>query len=114
MTHRHHAVCRLRTLIRAAVLCIGAVALTGCAAFGQCGLRECSPDAQISSEVRTLLTQSPALEAPNLVSVRTVHSVVYLSGLVSTPYQIAEAGNIAESVPGVTDVRNLLSIDNSR
>jgi osmotically-inducible protein OsmY len=46
--------------------------------------------------------------------VQTVHGVVYLRGLVSTPYQIAEAGTIAEQAAGVTDVQNLLSIDNSR
>jgi osmotically-inducible protein OsmY len=39
--------------------------------------------------------------------------VVYLRGLVSTPLQIAEAGNIAEQVAGVTDVQNMLTINNS-
>jgi osmotically-inducible protein OsmY len=39
--------------------------------------------------------------------------VVYLRGLVSTPYQIEEAGSIAEQAAGVTNVQNLLSIDNS-
>jgi osmotically-inducible protein OsmY len=91
-----------------------AAALAGCAAFGKCGVRECPADAKISAEVRTLLAQSPALGTPNSVRVQTLHGVVYLRGLVSTPYQIAYAGSIATRAPGVTDVQNLLSIDNSR
>jgi osmotically-inducible protein OsmY len=91
-----------------------AAVLAGCASFGQCGLGECSADAKISAEVRTLLAQSPSLTAPNLISVQTVHGVVYLRGLVSTPYQIAEAGSIAAQAAGVTNVQNMVSIDNSR
>ena len=89
-------------------------ALTGCASFGECGLRECPADAKISAEVRSLLEQSPALGTPNLISVQTIHGVVYLRGLVSTPYQIAEGGSIAARAAGVTDVQNMLAIDNSR
>jgi osmotically-inducible protein OsmY len=101
--------------MRAAALCIClAAALSGCAAFGKCGLRECPADAKISAEVRALLAQSPGLESPNSISVQTLHGVVYLRGLVSTPYQIAEAGSIAERAAGVSDVQNMLSIDNSR
>ena len=96
----------------ALIVCLTA-ALTGCAAFGKCGLRECADDAKISDEVRTLLAQSPAFEA-NQISVQTVNGVVYLRGLVSTPYLIGEAQSIAEQAPGVTDVRNLLYIDNSK
>ena len=101
--------------MRATALCIClAASLAGCAPFGKCALRECSADANISAEVRTLLAQSPSLSAPNLISVQTIHGVVYLRGLVSTPYQIAEAGSIAGQAAGVTNVQNLLSIDNSR
>jgi osmotically-inducible protein OsmY len=101
--------------MRATALCIClASALTGCASFGRCGLGECSADAKISAEVRALLAQSPALDTPNLISVQTIHGAVYLRGLLSTPYQIAEAGSIAERAPGVTSVQNMLSIDNSR
>jgi osmotically-inducible protein OsmY len=90
-----------------------AAVLAGCASFGQCGLGECSADAKISAEVRTLLAQSPSLRAPNQISVQTIRGVVYLRGLVSTPHQVAEGGSIAEQVTGVTDVQNLLTIDNS-
>jgi Flp pilus assembly secretin CpaC len=104
-----------RASMRAAALSIGlAAALTGCTGFGMCGVRECPADAKLSAEVRSLLAQSPALGAPNSISVQSLHGVVYLRGLVSTPFQIAEAGSIATRVPGVIDVQNMLSIDNSR
>jgi osmotically-inducible protein OsmY len=105
----------MRASMSAAALCLClAPALTGCVAFGKCGMRECAADAQISAEVRSLFAQSPALGAPNLISVQTLHSVIYLRGLVSTPYQIAEAGSLAARAPGASGVENLLSIENSR
>jgi len=97
------------------LLCVWlAAVLAGCASFGKCGPGECSGDAKITAEVRSLLAQSPSLGAPNQVRVQTIHGVVYLRGLVSTPYQIEEAGSIAEQAAGVTSVQNLLSIDNSK
>ncbi len=101
--------------MRAAALCVVlATHLTACVAGGTCGLSECPDDARISAEVRALLAQSPALGAPNLISVQTVRRVVYLHGLVSTPYQIAAAGSTAAQAPGATGVENLLAIDNAR
>lgn len=100
--------------MRLTALIVLTAALSGCVAFGKCGLRECTEDAKISDEVRILLAQSPALGAPNLISVQTIHGVVYLKGLVSTPYLIAEAESIAQRAPGVTEVRNLLYIDNAK
>jgi osmotically-inducible protein OsmY len=82
--------------------------------MGQCGLAECPADAKISAEVRDLLGKSPALGAPNLIEVRTSGGVVYLRGVVSTPYQIEQAGSIASGAPGVREVENLLTVDNSR
>jgi osmotically-inducible protein OsmY len=96
-----------------ASICLVA-ALTGCAGFGKCALSECSADAKISAEVRALFAQSPALQSPNSISVQTKRGEVYLRGLVSTPYQIAEAASVAAQAPGVTGVQNLLSVDNSR
>jgi osmotically-inducible protein OsmY len=100
-------------LATALIACLTA-ALTGCIGFGKCGLGECEADAKISDEVRALLAQSPAFGAPNQITVQTIHGVVYLKGLVSTPYLIGEAQSIAEQAPGVTGVRNLLYIDNSK
>jgi osmotically-inducible protein OsmY len=105
----------MRATLHALVLgtCL-AVALTGCATNGGCGLRECPADAKISGEVRALFAQSPALGSPNSISVQTDRGVVYLRGIVSTPFQVAEAGSIAGQALGVIHVQNLLSIDNSR
>jgi len=114
MTQQQRTVFRRRASIRATALIVCTAALTGCAAFGKCGSAACTADAKISDEVRTLLAQSPALGAPGQISVQTIHGVVYLRGLVSTPYLISEAESIAEQAPGVTGVRNLLYIDNSK
>jgi osmotically-inducible protein OsmY len=115
MTLQKRAISRWRTWMRTTTLCIGMGAgLTGCAAFGKCGMSECPADAKISAEVRDLLAQSPSLGSPSPISVQTVRGVVYLRGLVSTPYQIEEAGNVAERATGVVDVRNMVTIDNSR
>jgi len=103
----------LRASLRVAALCVCMLVATGCSSFGACGLRECSGDAQITAEVRSRLAQSPELGGPNAITVQTVHGVVYLRGLVSTPYQINAASGIAEGAPGVIEVQNLLNIDNS-
>jgi osmotically-inducible protein OsmY len=115
MTQQQRTVFRMRASMRATALivCLTA-ALTGCAAFGKCGTSQCTADAKISDEVRALFAQSPALGAPNLITVQTIHGVVYLRGLVSTPYLIGEAQSIAEQAPGVIEVRNLMYIDNSK
>lgn len=105
----------IRVGLRAPALCIGlAAVLAGCGAVAQRGLLESSADAKISAEVRTLFAQYPALDAPNLISVQTFGDVVYLRGLVSTPYQIEEAGRLAAQVPGASRIENLLSIDGAR
>lgn len=104
----------MRASILAVALGVWTPALTGCAVFGKCTSTECSADAKISDAVRARLAQSPSLGAPNQINVQTIHGVVYLRGLVSTPYLIGEAQSLAEQVPGVTDVKNLLYIDNSK
>lgn len=104
---------RLLASMRVAAMCICMLHAAGCTAFATCGLRECSDDAKITAEVRTRLAQSPELGGPNGITVQTVHGVVYLRGLVSTPYQIRAAGAIAERAPGVIEVQNLLNTDNS-
>ncbi len=97
------------------MLCIAvATVLVGCAELDDRALTKGPSDASITREVRALLAQSPSLESPTLITVQTVHKVVYLRGLVSTPYQIEEAGSIAQRAAGALHVENLLSIDNAR
>jgi osmotically-inducible protein OsmY len=114
MTQQQRTVFRVRASILAMALSVCLTpALSGCAAFGKCGTPECTADAKITDEVRTLLAQSPAFGA-NQINVQTIHGVVYLRGLVSTPALIGEGQSIAEQAPGVIEVRNLLYIDNSK
>src|SRR3984957_3590708 len=102
MIQQQRTVFRICASMRAAALivCLTA-ALTGCAAFGKCGTPECTADANITDQVRTLLAQSPAFGA-NQINVQTIHGVVYLRGLVSTPALIGEAEGLAQPVRGVT------------
>lgn len=87
--------------------------LTACAPYGACGIRECPDDAGISADVRARLAQSPEFAASE-ISVQTNHGVVYLRGLVSTPYQVSTAGSIAAAARGVSSVQNLLAVENAR
>ncbi len=105
----------MRSSVRAAALSICLAGdMAGCAAFTHQGMLESPADANISANVHAVLEQSPALEAPNLINVQTRAGVVYLRGLVSTPYQVEAAGSLAARVPGVKHIENLLSIDNAR
>ena len=106
---------RVRAALRAAALslCL-AGGLAGCAGLPSHALLESPADAEISVHVQELLAQSSALDAPNLISVQTHAGVIYLRGLVSTPYQIEAAGSLASRAPGAKRVENLLSLDNAR
>jgi osmotically-inducible protein OsmY len=89
-------------------------ALSGCAVNGKCGFGGCAGDAEITANVQASFKQYPALQAPNLVNVETVNHVVYLRGLVDTPYQQQLAASIAGQAAGVTRVVNLIGLSNSR
>jgi len=102
---------RLGVALSCACLAVGQ---TACMTSKGCGPRECPADAKISAQIRTLLAQSPELGGPNEISVQTLHGVVYLRGLVSTPFQVEQAGSIALQPAGVRAVQNLVVIDNSR
>jgi osmotically-inducible protein OsmY len=88
--------------------------LPGCAAFGTCGLRGCPGDADITAEVRALYTKYPSLETTNSIDIQTVDRVVYLRGVVDTPFQRQLAGEVARKAKGVSRVANLLGLSNSR
>ncbi|HMK86668.1 MAG TPA: BON domain-containing protein [Steroidobacteraceae bacterium] len=89
-------------------------ALGGCATFGHCGLAGCPEDARITGEVRALYDENPALEAPSSISVQTVDGVVYLKGIVGTPYMRELAGSLALEAKGATRVANLIAVENSK
>jgi osmotically-inducible protein OsmY len=100
---------RLNTLIRAGLLAAPA-ALEACA-FHPSDKPE---DRAITARVEASLQHYPALQTPNFVTVQTLGRVVYLRGLVSTPYQQQLAGEVAaRAAPGL-HVVNIIAIDNIR
>jgi osmotically-inducible protein OsmY len=85
-------------------------ALSACAAFAAPDAR----DARIAADVNARLAQYPELQAPNSLDVQSLHQVVYLRGLMNTPFEISLASSVAGQVSGVRRVENLIGLANSR
>ena len=85
-----------------------AATLPGCAAFPQSS--DPAVDKKISAEVEARFRQHPELEAPDLIDVRTINRVVYLSGTVSAGLQRDYAESVASRAPSVTKVVNSISV----
>jgi osmotically-inducible protein OsmY len=86
--------------------------LAGCASLGRCGVEGCPEDRRVTAEVRALLDEHTELGTPNVVRVQTVDGVVYLKGLVSTPYQKRLAEALARQAGGGARVVNTIGVDN--
>ena len=99
----------VRCRIAYALLLLGS-ALSGCAAVGQ----SAGSDARITAALKARLAQYPELQEPNVLDVQTLHGVVYLRGLMATPFEIGLAGSVAGQVSGVRRVENLIGLENSR
>jgi osmotically-inducible protein OsmY len=78
--------------------------LSACASIQKCGAEGCPDDRRITASIEALITQHPAIEAPNIVRVNTIDHVVYLYGQVETELQRATAESLAHQVPGVRKV----------
>jgi osmotically-inducible protein OsmY len=104
-TAYRRAVARLAAL--AVLLCVA-----GCASLERCGIEGCADDRRISGEVRAQLEGHPALGPPNRVTVQTLDRVVYLNGLVDTPYQKELAEALARQAPGSLRVVNSIGVNN--
>lgn len=74
-----------------------------------CGFAGCPGDAEITSEVKSVFNQYPALEPPNLVYVQTLDRAVYLTGRVNTETECELAQSLADHVAGVTRVVNSIN-----
>jgi osmotically-inducible protein OsmY len=85
-------------------------ALCACAVFAKPDAR----DGRINADVKARLAQYPELQAPNSLDVQTLHGVVYLRGLMGSPFQISLAASVATQVPGVRRVENLISLQDSK
>jgi osmotically-inducible protein OsmY len=101
---------RARGMHRIAVAILLGATLSGCAVVG----RIASGDARITNEVKARLAKYPELQAPNDLDVQTVSGVVYLRGMMSTPFEIALASSVAGEVSGVKRVENLIGLENAR
>jgi osmotically-inducible protein OsmY len=80
----------------------------GCAAERKCGFEGCPGDAQISTNVESLLNQHP--EIGTEVNVQTLNHVVYLSGFVAAGEIRATAENVAGTAPGVSKVVDTIAV----
>jgi osmotically-inducible protein OsmY len=87
-------------------------ALPGCATFEQCGSPGCVDDVQITTEIRALFDQHPALEGTNALRIQTRDHIVYLYGLVDTGLEQSLAKDIALKAPGVARVVSSIEVRN--
>jgi osmotically-inducible protein OsmY len=97
-------------LMRVSVL--ATLSVVGACATGPHG--DTAEDGAITARVQTLLEQYPSLQAPNSVTVQTVQHVVYLRGLVSTPYQKRLAGSVAAQAGAGLHIVNMVAVESNR
>jgi len=90
--------------------CLIAALAGGCELVGHCTSSVCVEDRQITREVQARFSGAPELQAPNQVQVQSRRHVVYLTGLVDTPFEQQMAQSLAAQVPGVTRVDNAIAL----
>jgi osmotically-inducible protein OsmY len=101
---------KYKTLYALPGIVILAGALPGCATYEKCKSGGCPGDAKITTNVQAQFQQHRELGPPNLISVRTLDHVVYLSGEVSASEFSAVAESAAHEVPGVLRVVNSIAV----
>jgi osmotically-inducible protein OsmY len=106
---------RSRSWARAAgaVALLLAIVLGGCATYRKCGLHGCPGDAELTSAVQANFSGHASIMPPNLINVRALDGVVYLSGLVDTDLQRQLAESVARATPGVKRVVNSIGLNNN-
>jgi hypothetical protein len=75
--------------------------------YANCGFAGCPGDSAITADVRASFDQHPFL---NLLHVKTLNGVVYLSGTVSIGLHSEIAESVAHQVKGVSRVVNSISL----
>jgi hypothetical protein len=91
---------------------LAASLLAACASFEGCGPEGCAGDREITGRVQAIFDQHPVLEGSNRVSIQTVNHVVYLRGVVDTPYEQQLAASLAGEAQGVARVVDLIGLSN--
>jgi osmotically-inducible protein OsmY len=74
---------------------------------------ETPSDQRLQEAVEQSIHQNPALLADHL-KVRSENGVIYLYGLVATYVEYVDVEKLAKATPGVKQVVNATSVDNSR
>jgi len=106
----------LAIVITAAVLATAA----GCSSTPSSGPAETTAakagrvvdDSVITAKVKEALIQDPVTKAHE-ISVETFHGTVQLSGFVDSAQSKTRAGQLAQNVAGVKDVKNSLQLQSS-
>src|SRR5262245_40516754 len=95
-------------IVASALLC--AVAFTGCSTYsGDRTEGRVVDDNKITKEVQNKLQSEPVYKFTD-VDVKTFAGVVQLSGFVNSNDQKQRAAELAQSVPGVTQVMNSIAL----
>jgi len=104
----------INLLVLASLVAAPVALTTGCAvARHQETASEYGHDAKITAKIKAEMYKDPMVKGTE-VSVTTMNGVVQLSGFVDTPEARERAGQIARSIPGVTDVHNDLFLPTGR
>jgi osmotically-inducible protein OsmY len=107
----------LAVLITSALL---AAAVAGCSSTPSSGPTETTAakagrvvdDSVITAKVKAALIQDPVTKAHE-ISVETFHGTVQLSGFVDSAQSKARAGQLAQNIEGVKDVKNSLQLQST-
>ena len=94
-----------RAIVLAPLLC---GALCACAVTQECKVEACADDSQITANIQSLFDQHAEFKPPNIVHVRTVNHVVYLTGQVNTDLVRESAESIVRDA--ADDIRVVNSI----
>jgi len=99
-----------RRVVAVLILCSALAACAGYQARQKCAAGGCPDDARITADVEALYKQHPELQPPNLVYVKVLDRVVYLSGKVATDLQRQAAVELASGVAGVRSVNDNIQL----
>lgn len=66
-------------------------------------------DSVVTTRVKSAILGDPALKVSQ-ISVETYHGTVQLSGFVDSPQSVKRAGEVAQGVQGVKEVKNNLIV----
>jgi len=102
---------KVNTFYAPIVMLITTGVLAGCAIDPVSGSGGGSGDAKITQHIEAQFDKHPDLGPPQEINVQTRNHVVYLSGLVDTGVAVADAESVARQAQGVSDVVNMIAVE---